>query len=276
MPLHKYKDTNLSVPIAFTTFFTIAVCGTAIIVSEYAPTIRKQPWYKKSKKQLADILPMDVIQNTDAYRWWRGLSPSQKTVFVITTLNVAPLAMSYIPRISTFVRLNFALNGFNRKVVPFFLSTFTHFGLFHFGINMFALYSFSHEVVNAIGTDRFVSLYLCSGMLGSLLHHYRNLILKSPKSSIGASGCVVGVFAANALLVPDGRVSFIFLWGVTFSAINMLKSLVVIEGLLALLWKNSPLAHAAHLGGYIGGAAYLDWLSKRRKVSSQYRPWKWT
>ena len=46
---------------------------------------------------------------------------------------------------------------------PMLLSTFSHFSLFHMAANMYVLWSFSSSIVNILGQEQFVAVYLSAG-----------------------------------------------------------------------------------------------------------------
>lgn len=45
------------------------------------------------------------------------------------------------------------------------LSTFSHYSLFHLAANMYVLWSFSSSIINMMGKEQFVALYLSAGVL---------------------------------------------------------------------------------------------------------------
>lgn len=47
---------------------------------------------------------------------------------------------------------------------PMLLSTFSHYSLFHMAANMYVLWSFSSSIVNMMGKEQFMALYLSAGV----------------------------------------------------------------------------------------------------------------
>lgn len=47
---------------------------------------------------------------------------------------------------------------------PMLLSTFSHYSLFHMATNMYVLWSFSSSIINMMGKEQFVALYLSAGV----------------------------------------------------------------------------------------------------------------
>jgi membrane associated rhomboid family serine protease len=71
-------------------------------------------------------------------------------------------------------------------------SGFLHTGLIHIGFNMFALYFLGRMLEPAIGTPRFVAVYLVSLFGGA----FGALLLDPNALTVGASGAIFGIFGA--------------------------------------------------------------------------------
>jgi len=116
---------------------------------------------------------------------------------------------------------------------------FLHAGLFHIGLNMFALFVLGRLLEPAIGTPRFVALYLASLLAGA----FGALALTSPgEVTVGASGAIFGVFGAT-LVIAHGR-------GLNAIA-SELGFLLLIN--LALTFGVAGISVGGHLGGLAGG-----------------------
>ena len=132
-----------------------------------------------------------------------------------------------------------------------FYSGFLHVDYMHLFLNMFVLYMFSKDVINAIGAFKFVIVYFGSMIAGSTLalsFHKRDPYY----SAVGASGAVMGIVYAAIMLNPNMRLTFIFfpffdIPGYIFGVGYLLYS---IYGMKAQLGN---IGHSAHLGGAIGG-----------------------
>ncbi len=74
-----------------------------------------------------------------------------------------------------------------------FTAAFLHFGIFHIGFNMYALWIFGPPLEAALGRLRFVALYLLGGLGGSVLS-----VALGPlnETAAGASGAIFGLFGA--------------------------------------------------------------------------------
>lgn len=134
------------------------------------------------------------------------------------------------------------------------------YGLTHILFNMLALFFFGPRVEALIGSQRFITLYLISGIMGGLLS-----IWFAPNNPIiGASGAVFGVQLAFAMHWPRDQ---IMIWGIIPVEARWL---IVGTTLLSLYGGfgggGGGVAHFAHLGGYVGAYAYLKWVERRAPV----------
>jgi membrane associated rhomboid family serine protease len=117
---------------------------------------------------------------------------------------------------------------------------FLHAGLLHIGFNMFALYFLGRLLEPAIGTPRFVALYVASLFAGA----FGALALTNPgEITVGASGAIFGIFGAT-FVIARGR-------GLDRVA-SELGFLLLIN--LALTFGIANISIGGHLGGLAGGA----------------------
>jgi len=132
-----------------------------------------------------------------------------------------------------------------------FTSGFLHVDQAHLFFNMFALYIFADEVINEIGVLKFLIIYLGSLLAGSTLA--LNFQKREPYySAVGASGAVMGIVYAAIMLVPDMRLSFIFLPVVSFPG-YVFGVGYFLYSLYGMRTKLGNIGHSAHLGGAVGG-----------------------
>ena len=132
-----------------------------------------------------------------------------------------------------------------------FTSGFLHVDQAHLFFNMFALYIFADEVINEIGVLKFLIIYLGSLLAGSTLalsFHKREPYY----SAVGASGAVMGIVYAAIMLVPDMRLSFIFLPVISFPG-YVFGVGYFLYSLYGMRTKLGNIGHSAHLGGAVGG-----------------------
>jgi membrane associated rhomboid family serine protease len=117
-------------------------------------------------------------------------------------------------------------------------SMFLHYGLLHLALNMWALWVLGRELESSLGPGRFLTLYLLSGLGGSVAAY-----LFAPEAmSAGASGAIYGLFAA------------LF---VVFRRLNRDTSAIITVLVINLIFSFSVrvISIEAHLGGLVMGAA---------------------
>lgn len=146
---------------------------------------------------------------------------------------------------------------------------FLHADIWHLLFNMLGLFFFGPRLEARLGGRRFLALYLVSGISGALLS------LLTPRAAIiGASGAVFGVLLGYALYWPHERV---YIWGVIPVPARVLVVVLTVLSLYGGVTAGGGIAHFAHLGGFLGGLAYLRW-SERRTAAARFRaraePWR--
>ncbi|MCP5521713.1 MAG: rhomboid family intramembrane serine protease [Verrucomicrobiales bacterium] len=150
---------------------------------------------------------------------------------------------------------------------------FMHDGLIHLGINCLVLYLFGRSLEAALGRRTFWQLYLATGALGGLLQAACAWVFPGhfgPGGTVGASAGVSGLVAAFAMMNRGAPITLLFP-PVTLRATHLLIVLFVMD-FLGVLQRGSTVAHAAHLGGMLGGVAYVRFLLGRPRGR---RAWHW-
>ncbi len=137
-------------------------------------------------------------------------------------------------------------------------SMFMHGGFAHLAGNMLFMAIFGDNVECRIGRRRFITLYLVSGILGSLAHVGMSALTGADLNSpmIGASGAISGILGAYLALFPGNRV-YVLLFNfipTTFSAWFVIGIWFIIQlfGGLAGMTAGG-VAYAAHIGGFLVG-----------------------
>lgn len=115
-------------------------------------------------------------------------------------------------------------------------SMFLHFGLAHLALNMFALLSIGRELETVFGPARFVTLYLVSGLTGSVAV----LCFSGDTLTAGASGAIFGLFGAMVPVLRRLRRS-------------LLSIVPVIVLNLGITFAVPGISIAGHLGGLVCG-----------------------
>jgi membrane associated rhomboid family serine protease len=154
-----------------------------------------------------------------------------------------------------------SLEGLKRGFIWQFITfQFLHGGMTHLVLNSLGLYFLGRPLEGMLGRRDFLRLYLFSGVLGGVLQALLGFIFPQIAGPmVGASAGICGLIAAFSVLAPDSQ---IYLWFVL--PIRARYFLPIMFGLTLLLLvtsSESHVAHAAHLGGILGGIAYLKWLN---------------
>ncbi len=141
---------------------------------------------------------------------------------------------------------------------------FVHANVTHILFNMLALYFFGPRVEERLGSRRFITLYMLSGIAGAVL----SMIFAPRAPIVGASGAVFGVMLAFATFWPTDQ---IYIMGI----LPLEARIAVLLMAAAALWSGvqgsrSGVADFAHLGGFVGGWLYLQWV-KRGTGTKKFR-----
>ena len=129
-------------------------------------------------------------------------------------------------------------------------ATALHGGLMHILLNSYVLYSFGPFLEKLLGWQRFVVLYILSGLAGTLLGTLLGDMV-SLHISVGASGCLFGLLGAGAML---GFRDF----GLPSALVQELRKASLINlGLNVVASLRPNVDWLAHLGGGLCGALLM-------------------
>ena len=135
---------------------------------------------------------------------------------------------------------------------------FLHGGWIHLAMNLLLLHSLGPVMETTLGRWRFLLLYLVSGTLGGILHVVGAWMMPDSFGGpvVGASAGLCGLLAALGALHSEERlrVLLFFVIPMEIRAKFVLLGGIVISALGAV-FAVGPIAHLAHLGGFIGGLA---------------------
>ncbi len=148
----------------------------------------------------------------------------------------------------------------NGKIWQLFTFQFLHLGSWHFIGNAIGLFFLGRPLESTLGRARLCEVYFGSSFLGGLLQATLALILPSHfgAPTMGASAGVCGLLAALALLERDRTFLFMFLLPVR--AWHLLLFTLAVSVFFVLVPSEPGVAHAAHLGGLLGGMGYVHWI----------------
>ncbi len=171
-------------------------------------------------------------------------------VITIIVINVV-VSLKGFKDFSFFERYKFNIGGVRRgEQIRMVSSGFLHVDEMHLFFNMFTLYFFAPVVLQYLGNIKFLVVYFCSLIVGSLFsfffhkdeYHY---------SAVGASGAVSGILFSSILFKPDMSLylmfipipipAYVFGIGYLFYTIYGMKK------------RAGNIGHDAHFGGAVGG-----------------------
>jgi membrane associated rhomboid family serine protease len=153
---------------------------------------------------------------------------------------------------------------------------FLHAGLWHLFLNMLILFFFGPMLERLWGSRKFLIFYLVCGATGGLL--YPLLVLVGWLDIgvlVGASGSILGMLAAGAILFPN---LIVYVWGIVPVKLVVLTVILALVSILTLLrpeqFANAG-GEAAHLGGMVAGAVYVLSQSWRAKFKLKMQSGRW-
>jgi membrane associated rhomboid family serine protease len=174
----------------------------------------------------------------------------------VRTLLIANIAMFFLQQTVPGVYEVQVLVPANLLVRPWTAITymFLHATFMHLLFNMLALYFVGPRVEQRLGSNRFIALYLISGITGALL----SFVLAPNGQIVGASGAIFGVMLAFARFWPRDQ---FLIWGIVPIEARWLVVGYTLYTLFAVhSGADAGTAHFAHLGGFVGAFVYLTYL----------------
>jgi rhomboid family protein len=154
-----------------------------------------------------------------------------------------------------------------------FFSMFLHAGFMHLFGNMLFLWIYGDNVERRLGVVPYVFWYLATGAAGTLSF---SLVSSSPEAPlVGASGAISGILGFYFVWFPRNVVRVLFFlppfFFTTFeiAARIVLGVFLLLDNVLPLLVAGeSGVAHGAHIGGFLAGAA-VAWVMGQRGLQAR-------
>jgi len=135
-------------------------------------------------------------------------------------------------------------------------AAFLHNGIAHIALNMLALYWFGPFVERALGTWRFLTIYLTTAVVASVFVY---VLTPANVLTVGASGAIFGLFAiAFVLLLKSGQ---------------DVRTLIALLAINAFLSLRAGVSWQGHLGGFVAGLIYavaIAYAPRERKQQAQW------
>lgn len=211
------------------------------------------------KKELTDVF--------EPVRYFMEVLFQAKVTITLIIINIVMFVISLFLNENI---LNSLINNskdlFSIYAYTIITSGFLHANIGHLLWNMLALLIFGRVVERELGAGKTLLIYfgalILSGVFSSLIYMF---ILNENITSIGASGAIMGLVSAAALLKP---------WYITFDLLIPLPIMVVswFTIYLDIIGVLNPTAdgigHFAHIGGYISIAllVFLLETDKREQI----------
>ena len=146
---------------------------------------------------------------------------------------------------------------------------FLHADIIHILFNMLGLYFLGPTLERHWGSKKFLIFYLSCGVAGGLFYTFL-VALKFLWSvpMIGASGAILGMLAACAILFPH-FVVFLIVFPIPIRVAAVI--LIFIASVVVLSKGDNAGGEAAHLGGMCAGAIYVFSEGWRQRVKMKIR-----
>jgi membrane associated rhomboid family serine protease len=153
---------------------------------------------------------------------------------------------------------------------------FLHASPWHLFWNMLILFFFGPMLERLWGSKKFLIFYLVCGATGGLLYPLLALVgWLDVGPLIGASGSILGMLAAGAILFPN---LMVYVWGIIPVRLVILTVIIAGISIISLLrpdrFTNAG-GEAAHLGGMVAGAIYVFSEGWRAKLKLKMQSGRW-
>ena len=205
------------------------------------------------------------------------VTPAVKWVLIV---NFSVFVFCLIGSVGDFLHKSFAVDprSWTTTVQPWRLIGYqflhSRSSFWHIFGNMLGLYFLGHYLERSWGSRKFLTFYLVCGAAGGILF---SLLVRvgflAAGPMVGASGAVLGVIAACAILFPHIVLVF-FIFPVP---IRVMAALLAANSLFIVLLNRgqNPGGEAAHFAGMAMGAAYVLLGPKWERFSMKRRAGSW-
>ena len=182
-----------------------------------------------------------------------------------------------IPPLGKFLYASFcvfpASLGLSLQIWRMVTYQFLHLGFWHLLWNMLWLFNFGPTLEQLWGSKKFLIFYLACGAIGGLVYPLLVLMgILGVGTLVGASGAILAVVAAVALIFPYRQIVVMFVFPM------QLWLLAVIAACMSLAFffqGDNAGGQAVHLGGMAAGAVYVLWPKWRKGVQTKSRTVQW-
>jgi len=136
--------------------------------------------------------------------------------------------------------------------------------IFHILFNMLIFYWFARIILDFLGNDKIISIYVLGALAGAILYlmAYNLVPFYIERSNIsgmvGASAAVLSIAVAAATLVPNYTFNILFIGPVK---IKYIVAFIVVTSFIGSIGSNAG-GNVAHLGGALMGYVFIKQLQK--------------
>lgn len=205
----------------------------------------------RRRRNIAWATPLLVIASMTAFVWLATLDPEPRLQF-LRSWGAVPASL--FPEGSGWVGL------FDRPLLTLASALFIHADWLHLAGNLIFLLIFGIPAERALGSWRFLLLFLLCGALANL--GVVLLLEVSRTVVVGASGAVSAVIGAYLALFPRARLGFVLPLGVFLEFVRTPASLMIgVWAALQLVFTFvgpgfGAVAWSAHVGGFVLGVLF--------------------
>jgi rhomboid protease GluP len=217
----------------------------SFVIEEF-PTITKMTQYKEKGIELFMKLTSDIgKKNEEDAKMAEDIFTKKEPIVtkILLLINAVIFLLSFVLGQNAIINLfaNYGPNVKNGEIYRLITGAFVHVAMLHFLFNMYALYIIGPQIENFFGRWRYLTIYIGSAIVGSLL----SVMFNPGTVSIGASGAIFGLLGS---LLYFGYHYRVYLDSVIKSQIVPLILLNLFIGFM-----STGIDNAAHIGGLIGG-----------------------
>lgn len=126
-----------------------------------------------------------------------------------------------------------------------FTATFMHFGIEHLANNMLLLFLLGQIFERAVGSTRFLGIYLGSGLAGSFLSFFYMCLMGEDNIVAGASGAIFGIVGGMIVVILCNKGYYS---GISAKRMIFMAALTMYFG-----FTTAGTDNVGHVGGFVTG-----------------------
>ncbi len=199
---------------------------------------------KTAAEEAANAAEVDAAMNLSGSNLYLtyGIIAINVLVFALMTMNGAG-----IMEVNSIVHIkwgsNFSPLTLSGDWWRLLTNVFIHFGIIHLAMNMYCLYTVGVYLEPMLGKIKYITAYLCTGILASLVSLWWH---KEGVNSAGASGAIFGMYGLFLALLITNLIP-------KQVRNALLQSIVVFIAYNLIYGMKSGVDNSAHIGGLISG-----------------------